>query len=500
MKPIGIALKNFKTEKVKLLYKLICEDDEEFTRKRLRNFCGFTFLRDSEEFTIKLKDIQKKFSYNEIVTISNIFNISIEGNKSELCKRILSLLTNLNELLLMASSGANESDSENGTNDSSMQADSMGKNLDLEINKMHVDNGSQNKIIYVNSNVNVNYSDIEYTISKFNAEPHENINNWIKHFENIAELFCLLQKFVFGKRSLGGIAKLFIQTELKINSWEKLKQSLIDEFSLEINSALLHELLRNRKIRDCETASEYFLKMKELCNSGKIDDSALMYYVIKGINGRQENKIILYGCNNLTQFKEKLKIYDAIKNDYVKCRGNFDKIKPRYDFNRYNSCDKMKTKHDEKCNFRKDVVSKNKMRYDNNNTGYESYKRKVCFNCGDPNHISRNCMYKNEGIKCFRCEVFGHKASECPDNNDTKLDVAHLIINKEETLTKKLLIGGLILDALIDSRVTLMQKSVYDKINHVQLFPLNTTLRGFSNSKVRVFGYFKDDIQIERER
>ncbi|GFU77091.1 transposon Ty3-G Gag-Pol polyprotein [Trichonephila clavipes] len=138
------------------------------------------------------------------------------------------------------------------------------------------------------------------------------------------------------------------------------------------------------------------------------------------------------------------------------------------------------------------------MRY-NNNTGYESYKKKVCFNCGDPNHFSRDCMHKNEEIKCFRCDVSGHKASECPDHNDTKLDVAHLIINKEETSTKKVLIGDLILDALIDSgsRVTLIQKSIYDKINHVQLFPLNTTLRGFSNSKVRLFGYFKDDIQID---
>ncbi|GFU49297.1 hypothetical protein TNCV_4122081 [Trichonephila clavipes] len=42
-----------------------------------------------------------------------------------------------------------------------------------------------------------------------------------------------------------------------------------------------------------------------------------------------------------------------------------------------------------------------------------------------------------------------------------------------------------------------MRKSVYDKINHVQLFALNTTLRGFSNSKVRLFGYFKDYIQID---
>ncbi|GFU15424.1 transposon Tf2-6 polyprotein [Trichonephila clavipes] len=139
------------------------------------------------------------------------------------------------------------------------------------------------------------------------------------------------------------------------------------------------------------------------------------------------------------------------------------------------------------------------MKYNNNNTGYENFKKKVCFNCGNPNHFSRDRRYKNEGIKCFPCEVFGHKTSECPDNNDTKLNVAHLVINKEETLAKKLLIDDLILDSLIDRgrRVTLMRKSVYDKINHVQLFPLNTTLIVFSNSKVRVFGYFKDDIQID---
>ncbi|GFY38799.1 transposon Ty3-G Gag-Pol polyprotein [Trichonephila inaurata madagascariensis] len=69
---------------------------------------------------------------------------------------------------------------------------------------------------------------------------------------------------------------------VEINLWQKLKQALIDEFPLEINFASLHELFRNRKIRDCETASEYFLKIKELCNLGKIADAALVHYVIMG--------------------------------------------------------------------------------------------------------------------------------------------------------------------------------------------------------------------------
>ncbi|GFS86204.1 elongation factor 2 [Trichonephila clavipes] len=83
------------------------------------------------------------------------------------------------------------------------------------------------------------------------------------------------------------------------------------------------------------------------------------------------------------------------------------------------------------------------------------------------------------------CKTFGHKASEGPDNNDTKLDVDLLIVNKEEPLTKKVLIGDLILDTLADSgsRVTLIRKSVLDELNHVQLFKLNSTFRRFSKSK-----------------
>ncbi|GFQ81373.1 retrovirus-related Pol polyprotein from transposon 297 [Trichonephila clavata] len=117
------------------------------------------------------------------------------------------------------------------------------------------------------------------------------------------------------------------------------------------------------------------------------------------------------------------------------------------------------------------------MKYDNNyektryNTGYENYNNEICFNCGLKNHISKNCMYKDKGLKRFRCEAFGHKASESPNNN-TKPDVAHLIADKEKALNKNVLIGDLVLNALIDSgsQATLIRKSVFDKLNPVHCF------------------------------
>ncbi|GFQ90585.1 retrovirus-related Pol polyprotein from transposon 297 [Trichonephila clavata] len=86
-------------------------------------------------------------------------------------------------------------------------------------------------------------------------------------------------------------------------------------------------------------------------------------------------------------------------------------------------------------------------------------------------------MHKDKGLKCFRCEAFGHKASECP-NNDTKPGVAHLIVDKEKLLNKNVLVGDLVLNALIDSgsQATLIRKSIFDKLNPVQLFPLSYTL------------------------
>ncbi|GBN79981.1 hypothetical protein AVEN_94280-1 [Araneus ventricosus] len=246
--------------------------------------------------------------------------------------------------------------------DSSMQCEAQ-CNMQCDANKIYdmqfVDKCKSSVV----QNTVINYSDIESAISKFNAESHENIANWLDHFENISQLFSLsdLQKFIFAKRSLGGTAALFVRTEPQINSWQKLKQALIEEFSFEINSAHLHELLSKRKMRDSESATEYFLKMKELCSSGKIEDAALMYYVIIGINDRQENKTILYGCKNLFEFKEKLKVYEVIKSDYAKSKAFFDKTKARYDSNpRFNSFDKLKPKqgHDDRFNSKNEVQIK----------------------------------------------------------------------------------------------------------------------------------------------
>ncbi|GBL87911.1 Retrovirus-related Pol polyprotein from transposon 297 [Araneus ventricosus] len=257
-------------------------------------------------------------------------------------------------------------------------------------------------------------------------------------------------------------------------------------------------------MRDSESAPEYFLKMKELCSSGKIEDAALIHYVIKGINDRQENKTILYGCKNLFEFKEKLKVYEVIKSDYAKSKAAFYKTKARYDSNpRVNYFDKLKPKreHDDRFNSKNESANKVKssdgferMKYNN----FESRKSKFCFNCGDPTHISRFCVHKDKGFKCFECGAFGHKTSEC-DKTKSKPEVATLDVKFKPRLDNKVTIEDISVNSLMDtgSQATLLRKSMFDKLNMCKLYPLNLSLSGFGKYKVNPLSYFKGNIKID---
>ncbi|XP_067120962.1 uncharacterized protein [Centruroides vittatus] len=508
IKEISVALKNCKFDKIKILHKFIFNTDgDRSNRKRIRNFSGFTFALDSDDFNKKLKSIESDFSLNELITISNILNISFEGNKSEVAKRILADLCVLESLaqhvrLDVLSGSESEADEPNEKNESGGE---LSMQCDMNKNKNSLDSFIQSEqsnaaASSVPNGVTINYSDIESTISKFNAESHENVIRWIEHFENISKLFSLseLQKFIFAKRSLGGNASLFVRTVPEINSWQRLKQALIDEFSFEINSAKLHEILSKRTMQDSESVQEYYLKMKELCNFGKIDDGALMHYVIKGINDKHENKIILYGCKDLSEFKEKLKVYEVIKGDSVKGKGVFDRVKPRHDsYNRNNNTfDRNKPRYE---NYRSNAKYENANKNNVKQNGYvDNRSNRICYNCGSRNHISKYCIHKDKGLKCFQCEAFGHKASECPKSN-SKPELATLDIAIEPKLFKTIVIGNMSIKAVMDtgSQATLLRKSVFDKLGFRRLFPTNSTLNGFGKSVVDPLGCFTENIQID---
>lgn len=100
-------------------------------------------------------------------------------------------------------------------------------------------------------------------------------------FEETAEVFGWtdVQRMVFAKKSLRGLAKLFIQGERGLNTWKKLKKALKDEFSDKINSAELHRQMDKRKIKKDDLVQTYFLTMREIAARREIEEEALFQYI-----------------------------------------------------------------------------------------------------------------------------------------------------------------------------------------------------------------------------
>ncbi|GFV26491.1 uncharacterized protein K02A2.6-like [Trichonephila clavipes] len=61
-------------------------------------------------------------------------------------------------------------------------------------------------------------------------------------------------------------------------------------------------------MRPNETVFQYLVAIRELANRGQgfLDETSIMEYCINGIPDSPSNKLILYGCTTIQEFKEKL--------------------------------------------------------------------------------------------------------------------------------------------------------------------------------------------------
>ncbi|GBM14589.1 hypothetical protein AVEN_34996-1 [Araneus ventricosus] len=83
--------------------------------------------------------------------------------------------------------------------------------------------------------------------------------------------------------------------------------------------------MESRRMKPFEILQEYFLAMRGLAHKGSLDDSSLIEYVINGIPDSSNNKIILYSCKSIPEFKEKLKIFEKLCSTLRTFRPNNDK-------------------------------------------------------------------------------------------------------------------------------------------------------------------------------
>lgn len=457
------------------LYKLIFEEDgDRGNRNKLREFSGFEFEMNSDEYSAKI-EYAARFPVGDLISICNILGLDYTGDKETLRQKIVRSLINLNSLVPTN----DETDDNNTEDDDDEDEEGAGTNennneeIELEEAGSVPIKREKNKVHFT-----VGFKDVEETIRDFKGDDDFSVERWVADFEDAASLFGWsdLQKVIFAKKSLKGLAKLFVLSETGLNKWAKLKNALIDEFSIKITSAQLHNMLSETKMKESDNVYEYFLRIKEIASRGNIEIEAVYDYVINGIIDSPSNKIILYGAKSVSEFKEKLKYYEKIREK----NGKKNQVSLKDKIN----------KHD---NF--DRTTKTNRATDNNNNNR-------CFNCGIKGHKSKDCRNKKLGTKCFRCNNFGHVAANCKSDKQTEnseVSVTSVTVVKDSIPYKEVCIENVKFDALIDtgSPISLIKENVINKLSNVELRIVNKQISGFGKGQSMAKQYFNSKIEID---
>lgn len=480
IKYIEGQLKTAPRSAIGALYRLIFEEvGDRKNRSKLREFSGFTFSDDSEEFKAKLI-FASEFSVGDLTSICNILGLSYSANKEQLEQNIIRALMDINSLVDSNSEVdveddkdgiKDETNSENDERFSQLGEESVGNSDEITV-RSEDDNDEPLCTRDIHSirrsqpvNFSLGFKDVEDTIREFDGTDSLTIERWIADFEDAAILFewTDLQKVVFAKRSLKGLAKLFIQSESGLVTWKKLKTALTKEFSIKVSSSRLHAMLAKRNIKESESVQEYFLVMRELASRGEIEAEALMDYVIEGLGDSTSNKAVLYDAKNLDEFKIKLKTYDRIRKSNTNVKVS--------------SVKKKEVTDDKKTNFTKS-------------------KRPSCFNCGLSGHLSRDCKDKGKGPKCFKCNQYGHIATKCSENR------VDLISSKKEIdCYKQIIVEDVNLQALVDtgSAFSLLREDIFEKLPIAHVNHSKCKAIGFGGTIVETKGSVQAEVVIDDE-
>lgn len=508
---IRLKLKIASRQAVYALYRLIFEKDgDRSSRKQLRQFPGFPFQADSAEYREKMT-YAGQFSTGDLTAMCNVLGLDYQGTKEELRESILRSLIDIDVLVPRPHDDDDddaaedevevESDDENERMQRPRRQDDENEGMqrprrqDDENEEIRRPRRQDDEVqvpprVYENAEARNNvrfalsYKDVEDSIRTFDGSDNHSVERWITDFEEAAIMFDWnnIQMLIFAKRSLSGIAKMFVQSERGIFSWEKLKDALKSEFSTTLNSAELHRQLVQRKMQKGENLQEYYLAMKELAARGSIEDEALIQYTIDGIYDEARNKATLYGATTFKDFKERLKIYDRIrKASYVK--------RPTHEKYEATTTQRERPKTEASSSNTRVGISPKAVR---------------CFNCGENGHRSSSCTKKSLGKKCFKCNRFGHEANNCyaqlkSVENKPINEVNTMTIDQSIKMIKKIRVENVHLDALIDtgSQLSLIREDVFCNLRVTKLFERKIKLTGFANGAMETEGYFQATTVID---
>lgn len=325
------------------------------------------------------------------------------------------------------------------------------------------------------------YKDVQDALETFSGDGTQNIRRWFTSFEETADLcrWNEMQKIVYLKKLLRGSAKLFANYECHARSWEELKKALIDEFGPTMNSRQVHKELSAMSKKSNESYQEYVYRVLELASHSDMELESKIQYIIDGIKDEEAHKAILYGATTIKELRQRLKQYEIQQTNRSKTKQSM-----------FNKKKNLGTTHSS----------------DKGSADLTTAKKSVrrCFNCGDLNHLGKDCPSKSKGVKCYTCGEFGHVASECSKgsktatkNPTTRVDALRTDNDKKTYKTVNILGKDTI--AVIDpgSDLHLVRSSFYVQLGAPTIRPEIIKFSGVGSTERSTLGRFAAKIRID---
>jgi hypothetical protein len=222
-----------------------------------------------------------------------------------------------------------------------------------------------------------------------------------------------VQREIYANRLLRGSAKLLVNYEKCYKNWKTMKVMLCTEFAQKVDVYEVHKELSRRTKKETETYQEYVYKMLDIAKQVSMESSTVIKYIIDEIRDEETNKMILYSAEGIRELKEKLALYEAMKEN-EKTRGK--QVEGRF-----------------KRTSRGGAVQ-------------ERLRR--CSLCGHKDHLNAKCPTES---RCFKCQKYRYIVAKCNSLSKSPKDACNVSRLLQTKCWRDVKIGDCELIALIDT-------------------------------------------------
>jgi len=320
----------------------------------------------------------------------------------------------------------------------------------------------------------INISAIAELLTTFDGTTG-NFETWERQLRLLKQTYRLNDehaRILVGMRLRGkALEWLHSKAELVEISVEALLGELKIMFDHRPSKVILRKKFEERVWKKGETFGDYMHQKVILGNRVPIEEEELIEYIIDGIPDHiLRNQARVSGLKTRAALMDSFERITLWNKKHLGTRTDEEKSQLRPKMNR------------------------------NSESGNGDQKKRNCFNCGLPDHFSKDCPTKENGPKCFKCGERGHIAAKCSEKRaDVKDSYVTQVQVTQTKCNKKIALNGHSIVALVDtgSDLCLMRADQYSDIGSPPLERKETRFRGVGLKENIALGEFCAELTVD---